>query len=219
MARKGKSGYYVRGEFIERGSEEDQALQAERRGAGPSKTALKAHSTRLQKMGVALLELKPGERQTLHLPERLEGALEELSRIRQFEGQRRQRQYIGKLMRKLDEAQLAVIEEALLSRHQQSAAQAERLHAAERWRERLLGSDDALTEWASQFTAAELQPLRALIRKARQEEVQLAQQQEAGVQGRHGRAYRELFQLIERNLGQTAELADTHLEDKPNEQS
>jgi ribosomal 50S subunit-associated protein YjgA (DUF615 family) len=77
-------------------------LQAERTGGEPSKTELKKESTELQKLGEALLTLRADLYEALALPEGLHGALQELRRITNFEGRRRQLQYVGKLMRQLD---------------------------------------------------------------------------------------------------------------------
>ena len=49
----------------------------------------------------------------LALPERLEEAIAEARRLTSFGAKRRQTLFIGKLMRKLDEEQVAAIREAL----------------------------------------------------------------------------------------------------------
>ena len=43
------------------------------------------------------------------------------------------------------------------------------MHAAERWRDRLLADDDALTEFANDHPGSDVQHLRALIRTVRAE--------------------------------------------------
>ena len=68
----------------------------------------------------------------------------------------------------------------------QSAAARARQRRLEQWRERLIGDDGALTEFASQHAGADLQALRALIRNARREIVE----------GRPPRAQRELFRFL-----------------------
>jgi len=114
MARKPKKGYFVRGQFVAEGSElDEQYRRALKGGDAPSKTELKAQSAQLQALGEALLTLRPALREALALPARLEDALAELARITDFEGRRRQSQYVGKLMRQLDEDAIAAIEKAL----------------------------------------------------------------------------------------------------------
>ena len=157
MPRKPKKGYFVRGQFVAEGSELDEELKREQRGESPSKTELKAHSTELQALGEQLLELRADLVEPLDLPTRLLDALEELGRITDFEGRRRQSQYLGKLMRKLDEAQVAAIRAALHEQRKGSAEQTLRLHTAEHWRDRLIEDDAAAGAWAAQFAGTDLQ--------------------------------------------------------------
>jgi ribosome-associated protein len=51
----------------------------------------------------------------------------------------------------------------------ESAQDTARLHQLERWRERLLADDDALTEFAGERPGIDTQELRNLIRNARKE--------------------------------------------------
>src|SRR5687767_10761271 len=98
MPRKPKKGYYVRGEFVAEGSELDLELEAERTGGVPSRTELKRESTELQKLGEDLLTLRRDLYERLALPESLDDALDAVRKITNFEGRRRQMQYVGKLM-------------------------------------------------------------------------------------------------------------------------
>src|SRR5437899_2099851 len=110
MSRKPKKGYWVRGTFVAEGSELDLQLKAEQKPE-TSKTDLKRESDELQKLGEQLLLLRDELFDRLHLPEKLVDALDELGRITNFEGRRRQSQYVGKLMRGLEEDQLQEIRE------------------------------------------------------------------------------------------------------------
>ena len=210
MSRKPKKGYFVQGQFVAVGSELDEQLQREQRGDAPSKTELKAHSAELQALGEQLLELRADLRDPLELPARLLEGLDELARIKNFEGRRRQGQFVGKLMRQLDEAQIAAIRAALDTQRRGSAADTLRLHATENWRQRLLEGDAALTDWAQQHPATDLQQLRALVRQARKDSPAT---EPAGQAPRHARAYRELFQWIRAALDAADEApppADDH---------
>ncbi|MFT4195479.1 ribosome biogenesis factor YjgA [Ottowia sp.] len=199
MSRKPKKGYFVRGHFVAEGSELDEELKREQREGGPSKTELKAQSTELQDLGEQLLTLRASLFEPLDLPARLVDALDELRRITNFEGRRRQSQFVGKQMRLLNDEQIAAIRAALEEQHKGSAADTLRLHAAEQWRERLLADDAAAGAWAAQFPGTDLQQLRALVRQARKDAPPAP---EAGQAPRHGRAYRELFQLLRDALAQ-----------------
>ena len=180
MARKPKKGYFVRGQFVAEGSElDEQYRRALKGGDAPSKTELKAQSAQLQALGEALLTLRPALREALALPARLEEALTELARITDFEGRRRQSQYVGKLMRQLDEDGIAAIHAALEQQRQGAAQDTLLLHAAEDWRERLAAPDAAasqaaLNEWMARFAQTDAQQLRALIRQARKDRAQAA---------------------------------------------
>ncbi|MBO7411576.1 MAG: DUF615 domain-containing protein, partial [Ottowia sp.] len=104
----------------------------------PSKTARKAQSAALQALGERLVTLPAAQLDALQLPERLLAALDEARRIKDFGALRRQRQFIGRLMRQLDEEQLDAIRATFEARDATSAEHTALLHAAEGWRERLL---------------------------------------------------------------------------------
>ena len=103
MSRKFKKGYFVRGEFVAEGSERDLELKRELKGTDDqSRTDLKRESLELQKLGEDLLTLRPDFMKRLALTEKLKDAVVEAKRITNFEGKRRQMQYIGKQMRMID---------------------------------------------------------------------------------------------------------------------
>jgi ribosome-associated protein len=80
---------------------------------GPSRTKRKNASTELQKLGEELLELRSATLDALALPELLREAIVEAKRLKSFGAKRRQLQYIGKLMRRLDEESIAAVEAAV----------------------------------------------------------------------------------------------------------
>ena len=100
MSRKPKKGYFVRGQFVAEGSELDLELKRELKGTDEaSRTDLKRESDELQKLGEELLHLRAALFDALPLGEKLADAVAEAKRITNFEGKRRQMQFIGKLMR------------------------------------------------------------------------------------------------------------------------
>ena len=206
MPRKPTKGYFVKGRFVAEGSELDLQLKAELRGTeGASKTELKRESTALQVLGEELAKLRPALLERLQLPASLELALEQAARITSHEGKRRQMQYVGKLMRRLDADAIAHIQTTLQEQHQGSVEEKIALHQAENWRDRLLADDQTLPDWLAQYPATDSQQLRALIRQARkdslgQHEANVAQSQ--GLAPRKGRAYRDLFQLLREHMTQ-----------------
>ncbi|MDR2990545.1 MAG: DUF615 domain-containing protein [Burkholderiaceae bacterium] len=196
MSRPARKGYFVRGQFVAEGSEQDLELQRQQQDAGPSKTERKTASTELQALGEQLATLRADTLDALHLPARLVDALAELARITDFGGQRRQRQFIGKLMRQLSDADLAAIRAALQDQRYGAAQETMLLHAAEAWRARLIADDSALTEWMAQHPDTDAQQLRALIRQARKDHAAAA----PGQAPKPSRAARQLFQLLRERL-------------------
>lgn len=197
MSRKLKKGYFVKGQFVAEGSELDLEYKRELKGTDDaSRTELKRESAELQKLGEELGTLRPDLMTRLALPDKLVDAVAEAKRISNFEGLRRQMQFIGKLMRQLEPEKLDQIRTALEEQHAPSAQETLALHQAEAWRDRLLADDDAVGQWIANFPHTDSQQLRALVRQARKD----AQPEKAGEALRHGRAYRDIFQLVRAQL-------------------
>lgn len=211
MSRKPKKGYYVRGEFVAEGSELDLELKRELKGTSEaSRTDLKRESTELQKLGEELLTLRADLMARLDLSEKLRDALTEAKRITNFEGKRRQMQFVGKLMRLIPPETLVTVRAALQEQQKGSAQATLTLHKAEQWRDRLIAQDDAFGEWISQHPATDTQQLRALIRQARKDAIPVDNAAVSqGLAPRQGRAYREIFQFVREQLtGGATELPD-----------
>jgi ribosome-associated protein len=202
MPRKFKKGYFVQGHFVAEGSELDLELKRELKGGDePSRTDQKRESDELQKLGESLLTLRGDLMDKVALPEKLADAVQEAKRISNFEGKRRQMQFIGKLMRKLDAADVQGIRDALLEQVQGSAQENVSLHLAEQWRDRLIADEDAFAIWFNSFPATDTQQLRALIRQARKDAPAASKAAVSqGLAPRQGRAYREIFQLVREHL-------------------
>lgn len=136
----------------------------------PSKTQRKREMTALQTLGARLVALNADQLGRLDLPERLHEAVREAQRISAHEGRRRQLQFIGKLMRQVDPEP---IERGLDELGGDSRAQVALMHRCERWRDRLLDDDGALTELLAELLAEhpgiDAQALRAMVRAARRE--------------------------------------------------
>jgi ribosome-associated protein len=132
----------------------------------PSKSQLKRDMIALQKLGVALVELGPDQLKRIELSEDLREAIVTARRITAHEGRRRQLQYVGRLMRGVDPEPIRRALEDLTGGSRKTV---ELMHRCERWRDRLIDDDAALTEWLAAHPGADAQPLRALIRAARRE--------------------------------------------------
>jgi ribosome-associated protein len=148
-----------------------------------SRTKKKQHVEELQKLGAALVDLPAMQLESLALPDVLLKAVLDAQRITSHEARRRQIQYIGKVMRKVDPEPVRAALAAVDGRSAAARAQQRRL---ESWRERLIGDDAALTEYAGTHPGADLQTLRTLIRNARKEITE----------SKPPRAQRELFRVL-----------------------
>lgn len=201
MSRKSRKGYYVAGEFVAAGSELDQQFRTEQKGTeGSSRTERKNASEDLQKIGEDLLTLRADLFAALPLPEKLRDAILDARRITNFEAKRRQKQFIGKLMHRLDPVALEAVNTALRLQYSQSTQETLMLHRAEKWRDALIADDDRLGEWLEAFPLTDAQQLRALIRQARKD----AKEAKPEEGPRLGRAYRQIFVLVRTELGRPA---------------
>lgn len=173
------SGTYTRG----RGLRNQPPAAEDEEELPPSKTRIKKQMHELRDLGMELTELSKDQLAQLDIPENLRDAIREMKNINKFGAQRRQMQYIGKLMREVDPAPILAKLDGWKGRSQQHTAY---MHQLERWRDRLMENDSALTELLAAHPQADAQHLRALIRNAHKET-------EAG---KPPRSYREIFQVL-----------------------
>jgi len=135
--------------------------------AGPSKSARKRAATELQDLGVELAELSDAELEALGLPDGLVAALRELRRLRARGARLRQRQYIGKWMRRIDPQPVLA---HLAARKREHDREVREFQQIERWRDRLLaGGADALAEFVAACPGADRAMLARLLEEARRE--------------------------------------------------
>jgi ribosome-associated protein len=197
MSRKLKKGYYVKGQFVAEGSALDLEYKRELKGTDePTRTDLKRESTELQKLGEDLLTLRADLMTKLELPDKLVEGVAEAKRITNFEGKRRQMQFIGKQMRLLSAETIDAVRAAIAEQHMPSAQETMVLHQAEQWRDRLIADDDAVGQWLNLSPETDSQQLRSLVRQARKD----AKPEKPGEALRHGRAYRDIFQMVREAL-------------------
>lgn len=146
----------------------------------PSKSARKRESLALQKLGEELAAMPQAERAELDLPEELREALDMHDRISDREGARRQRQFIGRLMREADADRIA---SSLALRRADRASRARRARMLEKWREKFLNAGEAeLEELFSAFQEIpprdnpdmrDMAALKELVFRAREEQKSL----------------------------------------------
>jgi ribosome-associated protein len=148
-----------------------------------SKTKLKAEADAAQDVGKKLIELPKDRLAKLNLPEALFDAVKEAKRLTANGAIRRQKQYIGRLMRDIDIAPIVDQLQRWEGKHNEESA---KFHTLERWRERLLTDDKAVSEYMAAHPQVDSQQLRTLIRNAQREEA--AQ--------KPPKSSRELFKLL-----------------------
>ncbi|MEQ1527248.1 MAG: ribosome biogenesis factor YjgA [Gallionella sp.] len=149
----------------------------------PSKTKIKKQMHELRDLGKELTELGKDQLAQLDIPENLHDAIREFKNLNKFGAIRRQLQYIGKLMRNVETAPIIAKLDAWKGKSQHHIAY---MHQLERWRDRLLESDSALTELLAAHPEADAQRLRTLIRNA-QKEIEAS---------KPPKNFREIFQVL-----------------------
>jgi len=132
----------------------------------PSKTKQKEAMHELRDLGAELVELSVGQLKRLKLPENIFDTVRECQKITAHGARRRQIQYLGKLMRGVDDEPIRA---GLAMLRGESAAETARLHRLERFRVRLLEDEAVLAEIAAQWPGVDLQHLRTLRRNALKE--------------------------------------------------
>ncbi len=138
--------------------------EAEEAGRGRKERKVRAQDA--QKLGVRLLALSPEELARLELPEELAEALLLAKRLKR-EAQRRQLQFIGRLMRSIDTAPLRDYFEG---RDEENAREVDRLQRIDRWRNELVAGDEhVLQEILDVCPAVDLDHLSDLTGQARAE--------------------------------------------------
>lgn len=138
--------------------------------ATTSRTQRKRAALDLQKLGERLVGLDPADLTSVPMPAELSEAIDLWRRIRSHEAKRRQLQFIGKLMRRIE---LEPIRSALDRIDGSSAEARYAFHQLEAWRDRLSEDDGALTEYLDAHPQADRQALRhqiARVRKAADDE-------------------------------------------------
>ncbi len=157
----------------------------------PSKTKQKEAMHALRDLGAELVELSLGQLKRINLPEEILAAVRDCQKITAHGARRRQIQYLGKLMRNVDEEPIRA---GLAMLRGESSAEIARLHRLERFRTRLLEDETVLSEIAAAWPDVDLQHLRTLRRNALKE-------QEAN---KPPKAYRAIFQILKELDGQAA---------------
>ncbi len=132
-----------------------------------SKTQKKKAAHSLQKLGEKLLKLSREQIKDIDIPEDVRDALNLARTIKSREGLRRQVQFIGSLMRKIDSGP---IQQAVDQIEQGAYKKALDFQETEQWRDELIaGNEELIEEILENHTNADRQQLSQLVRNARKE--------------------------------------------------
>ena len=157
--------------------------------SGPSKSQRKRASTALQELCQLLTEATPAVLAKCELPDKVLAAIEEYQALPNKHGaQRRQLQYIGKVMRLLDEETVERIHGQL---NRNVEMDKRRFHRVEQLRDRLLAGDNkVLAQVLGEHPQLDAKTVGQLIRMARKEEER----------GQPPGSARKLFKLLREKL-------------------
>ena len=153
---------------------------------GPSKSELKRQMTERQKLAEVLATLSSDALKTIPMDEAIKVAIAQTHQIKSFEAIRRHKQYLGKLMRFLEQEELDAIQNRLDAIQGVSKAETAKLHYLEGYRDRLIADDAAFTKMIEQYPNMDIQNMRTLIRNARREKEH----------NKPPKAYREIFRVL-----------------------
>ena len=136
----------------------------------PSKSQEKRDCDALKRLGDELVKLKLEELDAMDLPEMLVDALLVAKKIQSGSGIKRQRQYIGKIIRQIDSDEIKKHLEQIKHKHDTNTLQ---FRKVEQWRDRLLVDDKtALSEIIDSHPDIDRQHINQLIRQAKREQQQ-----------------------------------------------
>lgn len=167
-------------------AEDDFEYESER----PNKSQLKRDAEDLKRLGDQLVAMPPSDLARLPLPENLRDAVELARRISAHGGAARQRQLIGKLLRKTD---VSEIRAALDAKALDERLAAREFHRVETWRNRLVDEGDpAVDALLAAHPVIDAGRLRSLVATARHE----------AARGRPPAAARELFRWLREALAE-----------------
>ena len=146
--------------------------------------------TERQKLAEVLAALSSDALKSIPMDEAIKTAIAETPKIKSFEAIRRHKQYLGKLMRFLNEEELETIQKRLDAIQGVSKAETAKLHFLESYRDKLITNDETFTALIEKFPDMDIQNMRTLIRNARREKEQ----------NKPPNAYREIFRVL-KDLG------------------
>ena len=154
----------------------------------PSRSAQRRAALDVLELGEVLVALTATQLGKLPIPDELLPHIRDTQRMSSHGARKRQLAFLAKQMRKLDDAQLDAIRDAMSKDGEAARRDTAMLHRAEVLREALLGDDGdaAMTDLLAQHPQADGQKLRQLVRNTFDERKH----------NKPPRAFRELFREL-----------------------
>ena len=148
-----------------------------------SKTELKKDSKKIQALGLYISRMGTDEIKRFNFPENIQQAINDLKAIKSNSAKKRQVQYLGKLLRRIDLSKAYIVIEQLRTNSQKEIKLD---HYIEKWRERLISDKEAVTEFISLYSSSKNQTIRQLVQNSIKEKEL----------NKSAKSYRQLFQTI-----------------------
>ena len=132
-----------------------------------SRSQIKREMKSLQKIGERLVELAHDQIKTMDMPDQLREAVLLAKKAKAHGARKRQIQFIGSLMRKID---VTLINDTLKEIDRGRSVRDSEFHMIETWRVDLInGKGTPIDEIMEKYSGADRQKLRQLVRNARKE--------------------------------------------------
>jgi ribosome-associated protein len=166
----------------------------------PSRSANRRAALDVLELGETLVGLSAAQLARLPIPDELMPHVRDTQRITSYGARKRQIAFLAKQMRKLDDAELDAIRDAMSKDGEAARKETASLHRVEALRDALLGldGDAAMTDLLAAHPDADRQHLRQLVRNAHEERKR----------NKPPRAYRELFRELRELLAHEGDAAD-----------
>lgn len=136
-----------------------------------SKTQLKKEAQALTDLGSKLLLLSTEQLKKFGLPDNLLDAFKVAKNIKKHGALKRQKLYIGKLLRGIDSKPIEAQFEMLLSPHKEDVKQ---FHDVENWRDKIIEDKNCINEFIALYPSAQRQTLSKMQRDAINENPQIS---------------------------------------------
>ncbi len=149
-----------------------------------SKTQRKKECDQVLELGEKMITLNKEELAQINMDDELRSAIEEAQRIHANSALKRQKHFIAKIMRGLNDETLAAQVERVLHKHDIYNADFKRM---EKWRDTIIeNGDKGINDFLQQYPQADRSHLRQLVRNALKEKKN----------NRPPAAYRQIFKYI-----------------------